>query len=219
VFWTREFALLSLLGASKPLLDQTLGSLMANQRNLGAWLATALKDPAVRAPVTALAFDAGGRYCVTAGAAARLYDITGDASMRGVSEFFWQTVTTRHSYVIGGNSQGEFFGEAGKIASKLSERTCESCNTYNMLKLTRSLFLHDPRPEYADYYERTLFNGILASQDGFPFRIFKAKSGEFHESSSFRSRILDAERGVLKTNRGFQMTKRSLDTHIHYGHL
>jgi hypothetical protein len=62
-------------------------------------------------------------------------------------------------------------------------------------------------------------DGILASQDGFPFRIFKAKSGEFHESAGFRSRILDAGRGVLKTNRGFQMTKGTLDTHIHYGYL
>ncbi len=34
-----------------------------------------------------------------------------------------------------------------------------------MLRLTRALFLHDPRADYADYYERTLLNGILASQD------------------------------------------------------
>jgi DUF1680 family protein len=41
----------------------------------------------------------------------------------------------------------------------------ETCCDYNMLKLTRALFEHDPSPAYADYYELALYNGILASQD------------------------------------------------------
>jgi DUF1680 family protein len=41
----------------------------------------------------------------------------------------------------------------------------ETCCTHNMLRLTRSLYSQDPRAEYFDYFERALYNGILASQD------------------------------------------------------
>jgi len=70
-----------------------------------------------------------------------------------------------HSYVTGGNSDGEFFGPPDTLNDYLNYNTTESCNTYNMLKLTRQLFLHDPRTEYADYYERAVWNHILASQN------------------------------------------------------
>lgn len=39
----------------------------------------------------------------------------------------------------------------------------ETCGTYNMLKLTSDLFMFDQRPEYIDYYEKSLYNHILAS--------------------------------------------------------
>ncbi len=39
----------------------------------------------------------------------------------------------------------------------------ETCATYNMLKLTRNLFLFEQRAELMDYYERALYNQILAS--------------------------------------------------------
>lgn len=40
----------------------------------------------------------------------------------------------------------------------------ETCSTYNLLKLTRNLFFHDPDPAYMDYYERGLVNHILGSR-------------------------------------------------------
>jgi DUF1680 family protein len=41
----------------------------------------------------------------------------------------------------------------------------ETCCTHNMMRLTRALNERDPQVSYMDYFERALFNGILASQD------------------------------------------------------
>ena len=67
--------------------------------------------------------------------------------------------------MIGGNSDGEHFFRAETAGEHLSPATAETCNTYNMLKLTEHLFMWEPRVEYADYYERALYNHILASQE------------------------------------------------------
>jgi DUF1680 family protein len=96
---------------------------------------------------------------------ARLHELTGEAADRTAAEFFWGRVVRHHSYVIGGNSEGEHFGPPDKLDARLGENTCETCNTYNMLKLTRHLFTWRPAVEYADYYERALYNHILASQN------------------------------------------------------
>ncbi|MDD2435969.1 MAG: glycoside hydrolase family 127 protein [Massilibacteroides sp.] len=96
---------------------------------------------------------------------ARGYELTARKKQHDIAEFFWQTVIKNHTYVTGGNSDSEYFGQAGKLASRLGENTTETCNTYNMLKLTRHLFIWDAKPAYADYYERALFNHILSSQD------------------------------------------------------
>ena len=69
------------------------------------------------------------------------------------------------SYVIGGHSDGEHFSPKEKLSQALGPSTTETCNTYNMLKLTRHLFCWDPQAEYADFYERALYNHILASQN------------------------------------------------------
>ncbi|MGO9480415.1 MAG: glycoside hydrolase family 127 protein, partial [Candidatus Kryptoniota bacterium] len=95
----------------------------------------------------------------------RIYELTGDTSLHETAKFFWKTVVYHHSYVTGGNSDGEFFGPPDTLNDYLNYNTTESCNTYNMLKLTRHLFFQDPKPEYADYYERAVWNHILASQD------------------------------------------------------
>lgn len=97
--------------------------------------------------------------------AARSYDVTGDAGDRAIAENFWEEVTQRHSWVIGGNSEGEFFFEPSTARSHLSASTAETCNTYNMLKLTEHLFAWRQRVAYADYYERALYNHILGSQE------------------------------------------------------
>ncbi len=96
---------------------------------------------------------------------ARRYELTLDPNDKTAAEFFWQRVVHHHSYVNGGNSDGEHFGPPDKLSSRLSQNTSETCNTYNMLKLTRHLFEWHVSADYADYYERALYNHILASQD------------------------------------------------------
>lgn len=97
--------------------------------------------------------------------AARQYELTGDERLRTLATFFWKVVTQERSYVIGGHSDGERFSPKESLSHYLSAHTTETCNTYNMLKLTRHLFMWDPKAEYADYYERALYNHILASQN------------------------------------------------------
>ena len=96
---------------------------------------------------------------------AREYELTGDESLKTAATFFWDTVVKERSYVIGGHSDGEMFTPKERLSTALGPNTTETCNTYNMLKLTRHLFCWEPRVEYADYYERALLNHILASQD------------------------------------------------------
>ncbi|MFH9089796.1 beta-L-arabinofuranosidase domain-containing protein [Streptomyces sp. NPDC017673] len=94
------------------------------------------------------------------------YEATGDARYLDVADTFWTHVVEHHSYVIGGNSDQELFGPPDEIVSRLSDVTCENCNSYNMLKLGRHLFLHRPeRTAYMDHYEWTLYNQMLGEQD------------------------------------------------------
>ena len=96
---------------------------------------------------------------------ARLYELTGEERFGTASRFFWDTVTGHHSYVTGGNSDDERFGKPDRLNDRLSDKTAESCNVYNMLKLTKFLFCREPLAAYADYYERALWNHTLASQN------------------------------------------------------
>jgi DUF1680 family protein len=96
--------------------------------------------------------------------AARQYELTGEDWLKTASAFFWDTVVKERSYVIGGHSDGEHFSPKERLSEALGPNTTETCNTYNMLKLTRHLFCWDPQAVYADYYERALYNHILASQ-------------------------------------------------------
>lgn len=96
---------------------------------------------------------------------ARQYELTGNEKDKTISSFFWETMVHNHSYVIGGNSNYEYCGAAGKLNDRLSDNTCETCNTYNMLKLTQHLFAAEPSSALMDYYERALYNHILASQN------------------------------------------------------
>ncbi len=96
---------------------------------------------------------------------ARLYETTGEARDESIAKTFWDAVVNHHSYAIGGNSNGEYLGPPDELANKLSSNTCETCNTYNMLKLTRHLFEWNPQASEMDFYERAYFNHILGSQD------------------------------------------------------
>lgn len=95
---------------------------------------------------------------------ARLYEIDGNAAELAGARFFWRAVTGGRSYVIGGNSDRENFQEPGSLSRYVTEQTCESCNTYNMLKLTRRLYAAEPESAYFDYYERAHLNHIMAHQ-------------------------------------------------------
>ncbi len=96
----------------------------------------------------------------------RVWEVTGKPEYRTASAFFWRTVALTRSFATGGHGDNEHFFPMADFAEHVfSAKGSETCCQHNMLKLTRALFLHDPQAGYADYYERTLYNGILASQD------------------------------------------------------
>ena len=98
------------------------------------------------------------------GSAAR-YGYTRDAEDIVAASFFWDRVVRHHSYASGGHGLSEYFGPPDKLAPRVDGRAAETCNVYNMLKLTRRLFAARPDAAYADFHERALFNHILASMD------------------------------------------------------
>ena len=95
----------------------------------------------------------------------RIGDITGRRDWQQAAQFFWQTVHDHRTVAIGGNSVKEHFHDDKDFSSMVDEvEGPETCNTYNMLKLTELLFLGDAKGSYSDYYERALYNHILSSQ-------------------------------------------------------
>lgn len=95
----------------------------------------------------------------------RIAELNGDSTYHNAARFFWSTVKNNRSISIGGNSVREHFNPTDNFATMLeSEQGPETCNSYNMLKLTRMLFMRDPRAEYIGFYERLLYNHILSSQ-------------------------------------------------------
>lgn len=95
---------------------------------------------------------------------ARLHELTGDPAHAAAARFFHDRVTRHHSYVIGGNSEREHFGAPDRLSRRITEATCEACNSYNMLKLTRHLYAWEPHARWFDFYERVQLNHILAHQ-------------------------------------------------------
>ncbi len=95
----------------------------------------------------------------------RIADMTGRADMERAARFFWQTVHDKRTVAIGGNSVKEHFHDENDFGPMINEvEGPETCNTYNMLKLTGMLFLSEQKGSYGDYYERALYNHILSSQ-------------------------------------------------------
>jgi len=98
--------------------------------------------------------------------AARRYELTGDPYYHEVASYFWDEVTTERAYATGGTSNGEGWNtDPGHLETELSLWSEECCCGYNMLKLTRHLYQWTADPRYFDYYERTLFNSRLGTQD------------------------------------------------------
>ncbi|GEA87597.1 beta-L-arabinofuranosidase domain-containing protein [Cellulomonas cellasea] len=98
--------------------------------------------------------------------AAREYKATGTTRYRDIARNAWALTVGAHTYAIGGNSQAEHFRAPNAISTYLRNDTCEQCNTYNMLKLTRELWVMEPdKASYFDFYERALLNHLVGAQD------------------------------------------------------
>ncbi len=95
----------------------------------------------------------------------RIGELDHDMTFAEAGRFFWETVTTDRSLAFGGNSRREHFPDSSSCIDFVNEvQGPESCNSYNMLRLTEGLFRSDPDAKYVDYYERTLYNHILSTQ-------------------------------------------------------
>jgi hypothetical protein len=98
--------------------------------------------------------------------AARRYELTGRERYRQIAEFFFYTVTTDRTYCTGGTSNDEYWRTPpGNLATELGKTTEECCCGYNMLKLARHIYGWRADPRVLDYYERTLFNSRLGTQN------------------------------------------------------
>lgn len=95
----------------------------------------------------------------------RVAEVAGDKTWNEAAAFFWDTVTRDRTVTIGGNSVREHFHPANDFSSMVESREGpETCNTYNMLKLSKQLYLTSASTVYLDYYERAMYNHILSSQ-------------------------------------------------------
>ncbi|HLN72678.1 MAG TPA: glycoside hydrolase family 127 protein [Prolixibacteraceae bacterium] len=95
----------------------------------------------------------------------RIAELSHDEQYARAGSFFWETVTTNRSLAFGGNSRREHFPAKESCIDFVNVNDGpESCNSYNMLKLTEDLFRVHPSAKYVDYYERTIYNHILSSQ-------------------------------------------------------
>jgi len=93
------------------------------------------------------------------------YIYTGDETDHKAATFFWDEVAMHHSFATGGHGKNEYLSRPDKLNNMIDGRTAETCDVYNMIKMSRTLFSVNPEIRYADFHERALFNHILASQD------------------------------------------------------
>lgn len=97
--------------------------------------------------------------------AARGYEVAGDEKYRTIAQNFYNIVTQHHIYCTGGTSNGEMWHAADAIASQLGPAAEECCCSYNVMKLARHMYGWTGDPKIFDYYERTMFNVRLGTQD------------------------------------------------------
>ena len=98
--------------------------------------------------------------------AARQYEVTGSQRYRDIARYFWHEVTGHRVFCTGGTSYKEhWLGHPGNLSNEIGQEMEECCCGYNMLKLTRHIYGWTQDPQAMDYYERTLFNSRLGTQD------------------------------------------------------
>ena len=96
---------------------------------------------------------------------ARIAELGGDENYNDAAEFFWDVVTGERSLAFGGNSRREHFPSREACTDFINDIDGpESCNTFNMLRLTEALHRRNPDARYADFYELATFNHILSTQ-------------------------------------------------------
>ncbi len=148
-------------------------------------LAVRFTQPSIIGPLSEDKDELQGKHANTQipkviGAAEVFEQNGGGEEYKEAARFFYDTVVNNRSYVIGGNSNYEHFGTVDEEV--LGTQTCETCNTYNMMKLTEHLYAWEHDAAYMDYYEKALFNHILASQDpqsGMKTYFMATKQGHF----------------------------------------
>lgn len=124
----------------------------------------ALLDPLLRGEDTLDGLHANTQIPKVIGFA-RIGELDGDEAWIDAARFFWERVALHRSIAFGGNSVREHFNPAGDFSPMVQSREGpETCNSYNMLRLTLLLDRLRPDPRHADFYERTLFNHILSTQ-------------------------------------------------------
>lgn len=97
--------------------------------------------------------------------ALKRYVVTGEEEYLAYASHFWELVAGNHTYITGGNSEWEHFGVDRILDKERTNCNCETCNVYNMLKMTKQLFMITGDVRYADWYENTFINSILSSQN------------------------------------------------------
>ena len=96
----------------------------------------------------------------------RIADLDADPAWDSASQFFWETVTGNRSVSMGGNSVREHFHPADNFEPMMVDiEGPETCNTYNMLRLSNMFYQSTANTRYMDFYERALYNHILSSQE------------------------------------------------------
>lgn len=128
------------------------------------WHERAIMEPLSRGQDILPGHHANTQFPKFSGLAAR-YPYSADPFDRITAEFFWDRVAHHHSYVTGDNSLAEHFGPADHLDARLAENTTETCNAWNMLRLTSLLFAIEPRADLADFAERVLWNHVLPAQN------------------------------------------------------
>jgi DUF1680 family protein len=124
----------------------------------------AVLDPLVRGDDRLAGLHGNTQVPKLLGSAVR-YAYTGDRADGAAARFFWDRVVDHHTFATGGHGKDEYFREPDHLSNIVDGRTAETCNVYNMLKLTRRLFALEPDIKYAEFHERALFNHILGSID------------------------------------------------------
>lgn len=94
---------------------------------------------------------------------ARAYEVTGDDHWMDIVKAYWKcSVTDRGTLATGGQTAGEIWMPKSKMKARLGDKNQEHCTVYNMMRLAEFLFLNTREPEYLQYMEYNLYNGIMS---------------------------------------------------------